>query len=63
MKIGNFWIIHNLHRRPRRYQAIEFDPKRIEECTNQLNKLLDEGYLIHETHLTEAGLVHEMVKP
>ena len=60
MRIGNFLIIRNLHRKPRKYQDI--DLQKVEECTNQLNKLLADGYVIYETYVFEAGFVHELVK-
>jgi len=44
------------------YHAIEFDPTKVGKCTEELEKLIDQGYFIHESYQTESGLVHELVK-
>jgi len=44
MKIGSLWVIHKKSIKKIKYHGIEFDPTKIEKCTQEFQKLLDEGY-------------------
>ncbi len=61
-KLGNLTLKYSSKKGDIKYQAIEFDPAKIEKCTSDLMELIKKDYLINETYQTDSGIVHELVK-
>lgn len=61
MKIGKLEIYWN-PKPEYRYHSVEFKHELIENCTQKLNYLVQDGWTVQQTIQTESGIVIELVR-